>query len=173
MAKAFKKDTKNPFWRVRAEFFEDLPKLLADTFSPPTAHMMAQLEEMKPCFLEGPRGTGKSMLLLSLRARNLASRRQPAKSIGQMFGFYLKLTPGAICNTGISALPDSDPRSLDGSDLVQVTETFAETVASLVRIPEVCGGDWPIFLADTERWEERPWWAPEITLPMRPKGFRG
>ena len=57
---------------------------------------------MKPCILEGSRGTGKSMLLLSLRARNFLLRRSSEKSAPQLFGFYLKLTRGAICNAGVS-----------------------------------------------------------------------
>ena len=79
VADAFRKDFPNPFRRVRAEFFEDLPKDLVESFSPPDAMKMGALEEMQPCFLEGPRGTGKSMLLLSLRARNLAIRGEAKK----------------------------------------------------------------------------------------------
>jgi hypothetical protein len=62
VSEAFHDNSSNPFRRVRAEYFEDRPDLLAQTFAPPDSLKMGALEEMKPCFLEGSRGTGKSML---------------------------------------------------------------------------------------------------------------
>lgn len=127
MADAFEFASPNPFRRVRAEFFEDVPKLLAEAFAPPDAMKMSALEEMKPCFLEGSRGTGKSMLLLALRARNLASRRN-AKPISQLFGFYLKLSRGAVCNAGISVDQNSDPDFIKPAEGVQVTDAFSQEI---------------------------------------------
>lgn len=127
VADAFRFESSNPFRRVRAEFFEDVPKLLADAFAPPDAMKMNALEEMKPCFLEGPRGTGKSMLLLALRARNLASRKS-AKTIAQLFGFYLKLTRGAVCSAGISVDQNSDPGPLHAEDMVQIADAFSQEI---------------------------------------------
>ncbi|GMV90257.1 MAG: hypothetical protein AMXMBFR82_00350 [Candidatus Hydrogenedentota bacterium] len=102
VAKAFRSNSQNPFRRVRAEFFEDRPDLLAATFAPPEALKAGALEEMKPCFLEGSRGTGKSMLLLSLRARNYLARYKQVPERFSIFGFYLKLTRGALCNAGLT-----------------------------------------------------------------------
>ncbi len=126
VSEAFHVESSNPFRRVRAEYFEDRPDLLAQTFAPPDSLKMGALEEMKPCFLEGSRGTGKSMLLLSLRARNFLSghkeRTQPCK----VFGFYLKLTRGAICNAGIISDPNSDPKGLPESEIVQIADIAAQ-----------------------------------------------
>jgi hypothetical protein len=117
----------NPFWRVRAEYFEDeLPKLLAEAFSQPEAAKIGLLEEMKPCFLEGSRGTGKTMLLMSLRARILASRRNTNKSIDQLFGFYIRLDRGAFCNAGITAANDGRFDLIDPKLLIQLAETFSQ-----------------------------------------------
>jgi len=125
VADAFRSESRNPFRRVRAEFFEDVPKLLADAFAPPDAMKMSALEEMKPCFLEGPRGTGKSMLLLALRARNLASRKG-AEAISHLFGFYLKLSRGAVCSAGVSSGQNSDPVPLQEGDMVQIADAFSQ-----------------------------------------------
>ena len=100
VSQAFTPDSANPFRHLRAEFFEDQPALHAKTFAPPEAIKVGALEDMKPCILEGSRGTGKSMLLLSLRARNFLQRNPSERKKPQRFGFYLKLTRGAICNAG-------------------------------------------------------------------------
>lgn len=100
VSQAFTPDSTNPFRHLRAEFFEDQPALHAKTFAPPEALKVGALEDMKPCILEGSRGTGKSMLLLSLRARNFLQRNPSEREKPQRFGFYLKLTRGAICNAG-------------------------------------------------------------------------
>ena len=100
VAEAFRPDSENPFRHLRAEFFEDQPELHAKTFALPEAVKVGALDDMKPCILEGSRGTGKSMLLLSLRARNRLLRLPAEKDAPQRFGFYLKLTRGAICNAG-------------------------------------------------------------------------
>lgn len=126
VCEALKEGSANPFWRVRAEYFEEMPALLASAFSPPDAAKVTILEEMKPCFLEGSRGTGKTMLLLSLRARILASRPSPSKSLEQLFGFYLRLDRGAFCNAGVRAANDGLLSSMDPLLLVQLTDTFAQ-----------------------------------------------
>ena len=101
VAEAFRPDSPNPFRHLRAEFFEDQPALHAKTFALPDAIKVGALKEMTPCILEGSRGTGKSMLLLSLRARNFLARSPAEREAPQRFGFYLKLTRGVICNAGI------------------------------------------------------------------------
>jgi hypothetical protein len=53
VCEALREGSSNPFWRVRAEYFEEMPALLAAAFSPPDAAKVRILEEMKPCFLEG------------------------------------------------------------------------------------------------------------------------
>lgn len=133
LSKALAVGSPNPFWRVRAEYFdEEWPRLLAEAFSPPGAAKIGTLEEMKPCFLEGSRGTGKTMLLLSLRARILASRRNTSKSIKELFGFYVRLDRGAFCNAGIKDVREEDFGLLDRRTLNQLAETFAQELYLLV-----------------------------------------
>lgn len=112
---AFKADRANPFKRIRAEYYDDSSDLMA-VFASPDRAKLAALEEQQPCFLEGPRGTGKSMLLLSLRARNYLQKHRTADSSekNRIFGIYLKLTPGVLCNTGISSTIPAEPPSDDG-----------------------------------------------------------
>ena len=126
VCEAFREGSTNPFWRVRAEYFEEMPALLANAFSPPEAAKVRILEEMMPCFLEGSRGTGKTMLLLSLRARILSNRSRPAKSLDQLFGFYVRLDRGAYCNAGIYDASDGLLKGIDEGLLAQLGEIFAQ-----------------------------------------------
>jgi hypothetical protein len=126
VAEALKPDSKNPFRHLRAEFFEDRPDLHAKAFAPPDALKVGALEEMKPCFLEGSRGTGKSMLILSLRARNFLSRTTASRTAMPVFGFYLKLSRGAVCNAGIISGRDWDPESLPVADGAQISDVAAQ-----------------------------------------------
>ena len=90
-------DVGNPFRRTRAEYFKDDRDLLVRTFAPPDQSRLSKLEDMHPCILEGPRGTGKSMLLMSLRARNYLPG-DDGRPRHRIFGCYLKLTRGALTN---------------------------------------------------------------------------
>lgn len=112
--------SQNPFRYLRAEFFEDRPDLLAKAFAPPDALTAGALEEMKPCRLEGSRGTGKSMLLLSLRARNFLLRRKG--DVPSIFGFYLKLSHGAVCNVGVVSKNDGDPLLKLAANSAQISD---------------------------------------------------
>lgn len=126
---AFKATSGNPFRRLRAEYFEDRPDLHAITFALPDASMLGALEDMKPCFLEGSRGTGKSMMLLSLRARNYLSR--PSTKIGtiKFFGTYNKLSRGAICNAGIQKYPNCDTTQLpNDTEMAQFNDIAAQEI---------------------------------------------
>lgn len=130
VSEAFGSESRNPFRRIRAEYFEDRPDLLAKTFAPPDALKTGPMEEMLPCFLEGSRGTGKSMLLLSLRARNYLSRHKSNNT----FGFYLKLTRGAICNAGILSKENSEPLGIPEREMVQLTDIASqEIIACLIE----------------------------------------
>ncbi|MGA2178379.1 MAG: toll/interleukin-1 receptor domain-containing protein [Verrucomicrobiota bacterium] len=100
VSEAFKCESTNPFRRVRAEYFEDRPDLLAKTFAPPDALKQGALEEMKPCFLEGSRGTGKSMLLLSLRARNFLSRHKGNSKLVSRYATNAKSILDPFCGSG-------------------------------------------------------------------------
>jgi hypothetical protein len=126
VCEALKEGSSNPFWRVRAEYFEAMPALLANAFSPPDAAKIGILEEMMPCFLEGSRGTGKTMLLLSLRARILASRPTPTRTLQQLFGFYVRLDRGAYCNSGIRLANEGEFDRLDPQLLMQLADTFSQ-----------------------------------------------
>lgn len=111
VAAAFKIERHNPFKRIRAEYFDDSSDLMK-VFAAPDPVRAAALEEQPPCFLEGPRGTGKSMLLLSLRARNYFQKHAdlPPQEKYRVFGIYLKLAPGVLSNTG-----DTEPNDVDSS----------------------------------------------------------
>ena len=140
VADAFRPNSKNPFRHLRAEFFENQPELHAKTFALPDAVKVGALEDMKPCILEGSRGTGKSMLLLSLRARNFLLRDTSARRSPQRFGFYLKLTRGAICNAGMRMESD-DHTSTTVTDVlmdVAAQELFLQITESLLSELEYC-----------------------------------
>lgn len=126
---AFKSESPNPFRRIRAEYFEEDARLLSSAFVAPEPTRTGALEEVTPCFLEGSRGTGKSMLLLSLRARVHISRTQNSHGSKRIFGFYLKLTRGAVCNVGVQptrAIGSSDPEILKDFNPAQVTDIFCQ-----------------------------------------------
>lgn len=133
VADAFRTDSQNPFRHLRAEFLETEPRLHARTFALPESFKVGSLEEMKPSIVEGSRGTGKSMLLLALRARNLLCRTDTDATAPRHFGFYLKLTRGAICNagdrltgqlTGESPLPEALLDIAEQELYLQITESL-------------------------------------------------
>lgn len=126
VCEALREGSSNPFWRVRAEYFEEMPALLAEAFSPPESAKVRILEEMKPCFLEGSRGTGKTMLLLSLRARTLATRTDSSKGISDLFGIYLRLNRGAFCNAGAHSASGDLRQEVTQQTLSQLTDVFAQ-----------------------------------------------
>jgi len=140
---AFGCDNSNPFRRLRAEFFEDSPELLARTFAPPDASKVGALEDKMPCFLEGSRGTGKSMLLLSLRARNYLTRFPATERPVSVFGAYLKLTRGALCNAGLPTSANTDPTfGAETNDYpvvdISAQEIFISVLESLVSELDYC-----------------------------------
>jgi hypothetical protein len=133
IGEALTENSANPFWRVRAEYFEEMPALMAQAFSPPVSGTFANWEEMLPCFLEGSRGTGKTMLLLSLRARILAARSlvskgtsDTTKSLSDLFGIYVRLGRGAICNAGIATEDGHLHSAIDAAELNQLSDLFSQ-----------------------------------------------
>ena len=126
LADAFRTESGNPFRRVRAEYFEDRPDLFPKAFAAPDATKTGALEDMKPCFLEGSRGTGKSMLLLSLRGRNFLARNKGSVDAFKVFGFYLKLTRGALCNAGLSPTSEGEPEMLSAQERAQVIDISSQ-----------------------------------------------
>lgn len=132
VAAAFKIERHNPFKRIRAEYFDDSSDLMK-VFAAPDPVRSAALEEQPPCFLEGPRGTGKSMLLLSLRARNYFERHAnlPPQEKYRVFGIYLKLAPGVLSNTG-----DTETDAFDASShalLVNLDLALQEIIVCLAE----------------------------------------
>lgn len=133
IGEALTENSTNPFWRVRAEYFEEMPTLMAQAFSPPISGTFANWEEMLPCFLEGSRGTGKTMLLLSLRARILAARKlasggltNKTKGLTDLFGFYVRLGRGAICNAGLNTEDGCLQASVDVAAASQLSDLFSQ-----------------------------------------------
>jgi len=125
VSQALTPDSPNPFRRIRAEYFEERSDLLSKAFASPEASKTRPLEDITPCFLEGSRGTGKSMLLLSLRARVFISRHISEQNPARVFGFYLKLTRGALCNIGVQqtvGTEGSDPDILTAFQPEQVSD---------------------------------------------------
>ena len=138
-SQAFRSDSRNPFRHLRAEFFESRPDLHAKTFAPPEAIKVGALEDMTPCILEGSRGTGKSMLLLSLRARNFLQRKPSERQKPRHFGFYLKLTRGAICNAGIRVEAEGvDPAVQAAVTDIAEQELMLQVTESLFSELEYC-----------------------------------
>ncbi|MDQ2949848.1 MAG: toll/interleukin-1 receptor domain-containing protein [Acidobacteriota bacterium] len=126
---ALSADSPNPFRRIRAEYFEERSDLLSKAFATPEGSKTGLLEEMTPCFLEGSRGTGKTMLLLSLRARIFIPRHNHAQNPLRIFGFYLKLTRGALCNVGVQRPAGTEldaPEILKGFQAEQVSDISAQ-----------------------------------------------
>lgn len=84
---------RNPFRRVRAEHFEG-PEIFAKLFAEPTQDY-DKIVSPKPTFIEGSRGSGKTMILKSLQAR-FAVRRKKATSLEgakiPYFGVYCRMT---------------------------------------------------------------------------------
>ena len=153
VAEAFKPNSQNPFRHLRAEFFENQPDLHAKTFALPDVVKIGALEDMKPCILEGSRGTGKSMLLLSLRARNFLLRCSSERDAPQHFGFYLKLTRGAICNAGrFEAEPQSSTTDTDVLTDVASQELILQITESLFSELSYCVEH---NLIDHDRLDER------------------
>lgn len=128
IAEALRPASGNPFRFLRAEFFEDRPDLHAKTFAPPDALTVGALEEIKPCFLEGSRGTGKSMLLLSLRARNFYLRHLGKDERSRIFGFYLKLSRGSVCNVGATPGDELNAVAATGQELAQIQDVSAQEI---------------------------------------------
>lgn len=152
---ALSEGSENPFWRVRAEYFEEMPKLLAEAFSPPVSAKFRLLEQMLPCFLEGSRGTGKTMLLLSLRARILAARSDSTVTLPQLFGVYVRLERGAFCNAGIHTADGRLKEDIERGDLVQLTDLFSQEfyiclVESLLSEIIFCVKDGHLILPPTD-----------------------
>jgi hypothetical protein len=123
---ALRENSGNPFWRVRAELFEDLPDALAIAFTAPSMDKIGSLYDPRSSFIEGSRGTGKSMLLMSLRARNVIAGRDSVINIAQVFGFYLRLTPGAFTNCGSENFSESKESIFTQAVILQANETFAQ-----------------------------------------------
>ena len=126
---ALSPDSPNPFRRIRAEFFEERSDLLGKAFASPEASKTGTLEEVIPCFVEGSRGTGKSMLLLSLRGRVFIPRHIREKNPSRVFGFYVKLTRGALCNIEVQRTADGaeqDPDALTSHVPAEVADIAAQ-----------------------------------------------
>ncbi len=126
---ALSPDSPNPFRRIRAEFFEERSDLLGKAFASPEASKTGTLEEVIPCFVEGSRGTGKSMLLLSLRGRVFIRRHIVDQNPARVFGFYIKLTRGALCNIEVQRSADGaeqDPDALTSHLPAEVADIAAQ-----------------------------------------------
>ena len=73
------------------------------------------------------------MLLLSLRARNFLLRKPSERDAPQHFGFYLKLTRGAICNAEVRFEAEHQSSTTDTDVLTDVAaqELFLQITESL------------------------------------------
>lgn len=151
IASAFELERKNPFKRIRAEYFEGTSDLMK-VYAPPDPAKFAALEEQPPCFLEGPRGTGKSMLLLSLRARNYIQRQTSLSPHDKynLFGIYLKLAPGVLCNTGIpSTTATTDSGDDDSSRKTSSRDLDLALQEILLCLAECLIGELSVCIHDT------------------------
>lgn len=92
----------NPFRRVRAEYFRENYELLAKAFAVPEREKYELLQEDRPIFIFGGRGSGKTMLLKSLTPRVLLYRLN-AKTYKELrekgvnfLGIYFRLEKGSF-----------------------------------------------------------------------------
>lgn len=70
-AEIFDVENQNPFWRIRAENFTDAETFINLFDNPEKTY--DQMMSSKPTFIEGGRGSGKTMLLKSVRAPFITS----------------------------------------------------------------------------------------------------
>jgi hypothetical protein len=146
-------DTSNPFWRLRAENYESAPYLLAKAFSSPSSVKWGTFQEIRPCIVEGSRGTGKTMLLMALRARNYALRHDKTdkSALERVFGVYLKLWGGAFAQVEIKPTktsPQNEKQSkkeAQEADRIRIQrlecfsqEFYLHLVESLIEEIEYC-----------------------------------
>lgn len=88
---------KNPFWRVRAEHFSDSTKFI-HLFEDPEM-VYDQMMSTKPTLILGGRGSGKTMLLRSVRASLAPSIRKAVSFQDEhlpYFGVYVRATRGTF-----------------------------------------------------------------------------
>lgn len=90
-AEIFDVENQNPFWRIRAENFTDAATFINLFDNPEKTY--EQMVSSKPTFIEGGRGSGKTMLLKSVRAPFITSINK-VKSFNDpkipYFGIYLR-----------------------------------------------------------------------------------
>ncbi len=95
-------DSRNPFRRVRAEYFHDDYDLLGLAFAEPEREKYEMIRESKPIVVFGGRGSGKTMILKSLIPDVVFSRLkvktfQDARKKGVDFlSIYFKLKKGSL-----------------------------------------------------------------------------
>ena len=83
----------NPFWRIRAENFTDATTFVNLFEDPEKIH--DQMISPKPIFVEGGRGSGKTMLLKSVRASYISSSTNSSiDSEIPYFGVYQRASRG-------------------------------------------------------------------------------
>jgi hypothetical protein len=73
------------------------------------------------------------MLLLSLRARIFLLRDNKNQNSSQIFGFYLKLTPGVLCNLGTSSDFDLNTSLASIPNNVQIDLAVQEIIIQLIE----------------------------------------
>jgi len=95
-------ESKNPFRRVRAEYFHDDYSLLGLAFAEPEKEKYEMLQESKPVIIFGGRGSGKTMILKSLIPDALFARLnvktfKEARENGVNFlSVYFRLKKGSL-----------------------------------------------------------------------------
>lgn len=93
--------SKNPFRRIRAEYFEN-DFSLAQAFADPERERYELVRSRTPLFIFGGRGSGKTMLLKSLTPEVLISRfrvntfKEVRQNGVDFFGIYLRLVRGSF-----------------------------------------------------------------------------
>jgi len=110
----------NPFRRLRAEHFFEDPQIFARLFAEPVPDH-DKIISPKPTFIEGGRGTGKSMILKSLQARFAVSRKQARSFTGAelpYFGVYCKMSRESFTTTVVEHISREVIESLFYTELV-------------------------------------------------------
>ena len=131
------KGSDNPFRRVRAEHFESI-STLARSYSEPEAARYERIVETKPVFLEGGRGSGKTMTLKSMLPQALVSRqnhRRLEETKLSYFGVYLRCVPGSFTTQteGIEEIIGANR-----SSTLFLSETILKLTQALVEELKAC-----------------------------------
>ena len=129
--RATSEDADNPFARTRTENLEN-DRMRAHLFAKPDPQRYDKMAEIKPTIIQGARGTGKTMVLKSLKT-NVCMMRESSDSLKEselnQFGVYIRASQGAF-ETG----SEDVERQLEEPEMkvTSMTEFILRLIESLI-----------------------------------------